>query len=229
MHSTTVNSPMHRIWLNIYRLMIGSSRLFGGSLIYSSSGGSPANARPASVSIMMLIHSICTTVTGVSMPMNGPMMETPTAHRFIVSWKMMNFRMLLKMVRPYRIARAMEAKLSLRITISPASLATSVPLPIAKPTSAFLRAGASLMPSPVMPATSPIDWASCTSRLLSDGRARATTRSFGSSAFTSSSLIAASSALVITAPLCRPFSLSSPASRAMAAAVSLLSPVIITT
>ena len=50
--------------------------------------------------MMMLIHSIWITVTGVSMPMKGPTMEMPTAQRFMVNWKMMNFRMLLKMVRP---------------------------------------------------------------------------------------------------------------------------------
>lgn len=43
-----------------------------------------------------------------------------------------------------------ELKLSSNNTMDDAYLATSVPdLPIAKPTSAFLRAGASLVPSPV--------------------------------------------------------------------------------
>lgn len=43
-----------------------------------------------------------------------------------------------------------EAKLSSKRMISHAPLATSVPvIPIAKPTSALERAGASLVPSPV--------------------------------------------------------------------------------
>ena len=47
----------------------------------------------------------------------------------------------------------MQEKLLSKIIISLASLATSVPEPIEKPTSAFFKAGASFMPSPVMPVT----------------------------------------------------------------------------
>ena len=48
----------------------------------------------------------------------------------------------------------MELKLSSRRMIPAASLATWVPaIPIANPISAFLRAGASLVPSPVMATT----------------------------------------------------------------------------
>ncbi len=112
--------------------------------------------------------------------------------------------------------------------MSPASFATSVPPPIAKPTSAFLSAGASLIPSPVIPATSPASWASLTSRLLSVGSARATTRSCGSRCRSCSSVSRFSSPLVSTAPAALS-SGSSPTSRAIAAAVSRLSPVIITT
>ena len=57
----------------------------GFSSIYRASGGSPAYASPARVSIIMLIHSICITVTGVSTPINGPIIDMPTAQRFIVS------------------------------------------------------------------------------------------------------------------------------------------------
>ena len=47
----------------------------------------------------------------------------------------------------------MVAKLSSAKIISEASLATSVPdIPIAIPIEAYLRAGASLTPSPVIPA-----------------------------------------------------------------------------
>jgi len=110
--------------------------------------------------------------------------------------------------------------------MSPASFATSVPLPIAKPTSAFFKAGESFTPSPVMPTTKSSSCARRTRRLLSDGRARATTRRDGSAAFTSSSLIAPSSVEVHTTS---EGSVRSPASRAMAMAVSFLSPVTITT
>lgn len=49
----------------------------------------------------------------------------------------------------------MEEKLSSRRIISEAPLAISVPfIPIEKPTSDFLKAGASLVPSPVAATTS---------------------------------------------------------------------------
>jgi len=54
------------------------------------------------------------------------------------------------MFLPYFKAVIMEAKLSSKRMISHAPFATSVPvIPIAKPTLALLRAGASLVPSPV--------------------------------------------------------------------------------
>ena len=54
--------------------------------------------------------------------------------------------------------------------ISAACLATSVPvIPIANPTSAFFRAGASLVPSPVTATTSPNSLRPVTKRYLSSG------------------------------------------------------------
>ena len=59
-----------------------------------------------------------------------------------------------------------------------ASRATSVPaMPIAKPTSAFLRAGASFVPSPVTATTSPLYLSPVTRAYLSSGRDRANTNS----------------------------------------------------
>jgi len=64
----------------------------------------------------------------------------------------------------------MEAKLSSRRTISHAPLATSVPvIPIAKPTSALVKAGASLVPSPVTATTPSESWTPMTRILLSSG------------------------------------------------------------
>lgn len=58
------------------------------------------------------------------------------------------------MFLPHLTAVTIDAKLSSSNTISQASLATSVPvIPIANPTSAFLSAGASLVPSPVTATT----------------------------------------------------------------------------
>src|SRR5437868_5524326 len=54
-----------------------------------------------------------------------------------------------------------------------ASLATSVPVrPMARPTSARLSAGASLVPSPVTATTSSCSWSNVTRRSLSSGCAR---------------------------------------------------------
>jgi hypothetical protein len=84
-----------------------------------------------------------------------------------------------------------------RSTMLPASLAATVPLFMATPTSAWARAGASLVPSPVMAISLPPP---CSARI--------------SSSFRSGAAWARNS--------------STPASLAMAATVSGLSPVIIT-
>ena len=128
------------------------------------------------------------------------------------------------MVLPYKIAAAIDFILSSKITISLASLATSVPDPIAKPISAFLSAGASFTPSPVIPTTNSIDDAILTNLLLSCGKALATTLSFGNIFLISISDNSFNSLLVKTIS---PF-LYRPTSVAIDKAVSLLSPVIIT-
>lgn len=54
--------------------------------------------------------------------------------------------------------------------------ATSVPeMPIAKPTSAFFKAGESLVPSPVTATTLPLSFNPVTKQYLSSGRERAKT------------------------------------------------------
>ena len=59
--------------------------------------------------------------------------------------------MLPKTPRPSSTAATIEAKLSSVSVIAAASLVTSVPvMPMAMPMSAFLSAGASLTPSPVI-------------------------------------------------------------------------------
>ena len=130
------------------------------------------------------------------------------------------------MVLPYKIASLMDLKLSSKITIFPASFAASVPLPIAKPTSARFSAGESFTPSPVMPTTRFISWQSLTIRDLSVGSALAITRILGIIFFTSSSDISFNWAeeSAISSLL-----FNKPASFAIATAVSSLSPVIMTT
>ena len=60
-------------------------------------------------------------------------------------------------------------RLPLISVTSLASMATSVPVPMAKPTSAWASAGASLTPSPTMPTRLPSSWSFCTSCALSSG------------------------------------------------------------
>jgi hypothetical protein len=62
--------------------------------------------------------------------------------------------------------------------MSEAPLATGVPVPIANPTSAFVKAGASLVPSPVTATTPSLSYTPVTKRYLSDGDERARTLSF---------------------------------------------------
>ena len=83
------------------------------------------------------------------------------------------------------------------MVISEASLATEVPSPIERPTCAALRAGASLVPSPVTATTSPFCWSRFTKRALSSGRAREITRRSPMRSKSSASLIAANSTPVI--------------------------------
>src|SRR5438105_3069250 len=67
-------------------------------------------------------------------------------------------------------ALTIDAKLSSITMISHAYLATSVPvIPIANPTSAFFKAGASLVPSPVTATISPSSLNPVTSKYLSSG------------------------------------------------------------
>ena len=72
--------------------------------------------------------------------------------------------------------------------ISAAFLDTSEPeIPIAIPTSAFVRAGASFIPSPVTPTTSPFAWSALTTLIFVSGLLLATIAIFFISSFNSSS------------------------------------------
>ena len=82
------------------------------------------------------------------------------------------------MFLPQRTALTIELKLSSNKIMAADSLATSVPaIPIANPTSAFLRAGASLVPSPVTATTYPLSFKPVTKAYLSSGLDLAKTKS----------------------------------------------------
>jgi len=91
----------------------------------------------------------------------------------------MNFLTLYNTALPYSSATITDEKLSSKRTISQAFLATSVPvIPIANQTSAFLRAGASLVPSPVTAITPSNCCIPVTRRNLSSGELLARTLNY---------------------------------------------------
>ena len=73
----------------------------------------------------------------------------------------------------------------MRVT-SDASMAMSVPVPMAIPTSAWARAGASLMPSPTMATCRPCCCSFFTSSAFCDGNTSASTSSISTSRATAS-------------------------------------------
>ena len=120
-------------------------------------------------------------------------------------------------MRPSRTAAVIEAKLSSASTIAAASLVTSVPLiPMATPMSAFLRAGASFTPSPVIATICPFALIAFTRRSLCSGLARAKT----SQSRTRSCSVAVSVSS-ISAPVIAVFPSPMPSILAIAAAVIL--------
>ena len=113
-----------------------------------------ASAKAAKVSMIRFTHSIWTGVKGDSFRITAPKKAMKIATTLTVSWNCKNFLMQSKIFLPYLTAVIMLLKLSSSRMIPEAYLATSVPaMPIANPMSAFLRAGASLVPSPVMATT----------------------------------------------------------------------------
>ena len=107
--------------------------------------------------------------------------------------------MLSNRRRPSSTAFTIDAKLSSVRTISAASLATSLPVPIAIPTFACLSAGESLTPSPVMTQKRPLRWRACTILTLVVGLHLAMTSGSVSIASTSSSVILSKSLATMTA------------------------------
>ena len=194
--------------------------------MYSSSAGSYENASPANVSITIFIHNICIIVIGDNIPIKGPIILNNTAQILTLNWNIINFLILLNIVLPYKIATDIESILLSIITISLVSFAISVALPIENPTSDFFNAGASFMPSPVIPTIKFNSWASLTKRFLSCGRLLLRTLKSGSIFLTSSSDRLLNSSLVNNLLVLLSIIFNS---FAIATAVFLASPVTITT
>lgn len=156
------------ICLNIVFEMMYSSREWGFLFNNSGLGYSVARARDANVSMIKLTQSIWIGFSISFWIMPAPTKVMITATTFTVSWNWMNFLIESYMLRPHRTALMIEEKLSSMRVIEAASRATSVPeMPIANPTSAFLRAGASLVPSPVTATTLPLSLRAVTKQYLS--------------------------------------------------------------
>lgn len=121
-----------------------------------------------------MTHKSCTGEKTASVITQADTKAVTRATTLTVSWNWRNLLILSYIFLPHLTAFTIDAKLSSSIIISAAYLATSVPLiPIAKPTLAFLRAGASFVPSPVTATTSLHYFSPVTIRYLSYGRERA--------------------------------------------------------
>ncbi len=101
-------------------------------------------------------------------------------------------------LRPSSMAATTSSRLSFINTISPLSMATSVPLPMAMPTSAWARAGASLMPSPTKATLLPLCCSLLISLDLSSGKTSERTVFMPSSPATAAALFALSPVIITT-------------------------------
>lgn len=148
------HNPWRIIFFHIFAV-IKLSYLEIGFLFKSSSlGGSVAKANEARVSMIRLTHNIWIGFNGDYLNTAPPTNAITKATKFTVNWNCKNFLIESNMFLPHFIAVTIELKLSSSRMIPEAYLATSVPaIPIANPISAFLSAGASLVPSPVIATT----------------------------------------------------------------------------
>ena len=184
--------------------------LNGFSFMYSSFGGSPPKLREFRESMMILIIRICTAAkNGLPPEITGYNILIMSNDILIGSWNSRNIIILCINVLPSSIPFTTLAKLlSVRI-MSPASFATSDPACIANPTSAFLSAGESFTPSPVIatdipafpsdiptPTDIPVFCAIFIRRSFVFGEHLEITVSFGRISLTFSSVIASNSSLV---------------------------------
>ena len=173
----------------------------------------------------MFTHKIWTGVSGNGWLTSSAQIMTSPWAKAVGKKKLIVFWRLSRILRPSLTALAIVWKLSSPSTMSAACLLTSLPLiPIAIPTSARFKAGASFTPSPVIPTISSFFWRASTIRNLCSGVVRANTSTdftcFASSSSDKRSMsIPSNTFFVCLRPICS----------AIACAVSLWSPVIIFT
>ena len=113
-------------------------------------GGSVDKASEARLSIIIFTHNIWTVVKTDCLKRVEAMILKKQATTLTVSWNWRNFLIESYMFLPQTMDLTIELKLSSKINTSAAFLATWVPeIPMATPTLALRRAGASFVPSPV--------------------------------------------------------------------------------
>ena len=137
----------------------GSRESRGGRAILEASPFPTPSARAGKTSPIIFKYRICSGRIGSGAPISSAKVTIMISPMLPDSKKMMNFRILSKMARPWDMATTMLRKASSLRTMSEASRATWVPrCPMETPISAFFNAGASLTPSPVMATTAPFCW-----------------------------------------------------------------------
>ncbi len=169
----------------------------GLSFMMSSSGTSVPSAIAGRASVSKLTQRIWRGRKGIGIPIRKTTEITITSSKLAESRKRMNFLRFLYMTRPLSTVSTIVAKLSSVRIMSPASLATSVPVtPMAIPMSAALRAGASFTPSPVMATMCPLRLKALRIFTLCFGLTRANMRIFSQILVSSCSVILSKSAPV---------------------------------
>ena len=109
----------------------------------------------------------------------APIKATEIATILTVNWNCKNFLIQSKIFLPYFTAVTILLKLSSNKIIPAAYLATCVPaIPMANPISAFFKAGASFVPSPVIATTFPNCLSPVASKYLSVGELLANTLNY---------------------------------------------------
>ena len=74
---------------NRERLTMNTEAFLGFSFMTDDEGGIVDKAKEAKVSIIKLIHKICVTVNGISVPIKEPASVMISAVKLMVSWKPM--------------------------------------------------------------------------------------------------------------------------------------------
>ena len=151
--TTNITIPIPNILCSMGLVIIKSVCRRGLSSRTSFVGGSEARAIAAKVSMIRFTHRICVTVSGISVPIIEPASTSSKAATLTVSWKKRKRCMFLYSERPHITAFTILPKESSSNVMSLASFATLVLEPSDRPTWAWFKAGASLVPSPVTATT----------------------------------------------------------------------------